>query len=193
MSKNQTIYNHLHATSQLKVNFLRQTFPSLDTYLESVKSCQKLYAINFYITIKIEKYPFLTLKFLFGIKIYERQCTCLRKDLTRSFFSDEVNNAVPALWSVCSSANVVSGWLFIDIEGVSTSRWLKSNHQIINVKIPWQQKMKKDIMEHSCYDSEVLLIKPVEGFTTYHKLWRTIFPHSFASFKNMKNYLLQQF
>ena len=77
-------------------------------------------------------------------------CTCLRKDLTRSFFSDEVNNAVPALWSVCSSTNVVSGWLFIDIEGVSTSRWLKSNHQIINVKIPWQQKMKKDIMEHSC-------------------------------------------
>ena len=54
--------------------------------------------------------------------------------MTRSFFSDEVNNAVPALWSVCSSANVVSGWLFIDIEGVSTSRWLKSNHQIINVK-----------------------------------------------------------
>ena len=54
--------------------------------------------------------------------------------MTRSFFSDEVNNAVPALWSVCSSANVVSGWLFIDIEGVSTSRWLKSNHKIINVK-----------------------------------------------------------
>ena len=90
--------------------------------------------LYFYINIKIEKYPFLTCKFLFEIKVYERQCTCLRKDLTRSFFSDEVNNAVPALWSVCSSANVVSGWLFIDIEGVSTSRWLKSNHQIINVK-----------------------------------------------------------
>ena len=147
----------------MKVNFLRQTFPSLDTYLESVKSCQKLYAINFYITIKIEKYPFLTLKFLFGTKINERLCTCLRKDLTRSFFSDEVNNAVPALWSVCSSANVVSGWLFIDIEGVSTSRWLKSNHQIINVKIPWQQKMKKKY--HGTF-MIVLLIKPVEGFTT---------------------------
>ena len=33
-----------------------------------------------------------------------------------------------------------------------------------------------------------MLIKLVEGFTTYPKLWRTIIPHSFASFKNMKNY-----